>query len=358
MKKLIGTLLVALTLVMSSTVLADTTPDISKVPVERIYGNDQYDTAIAIADRLASASDWNNGGQFDSVVIASGDTWEDAIVGAPLAEYKKAPILLVDSTPDASGSQKTLAYISEHLTTDKDIYILGGNVVVPTSFEEKLASMGYSNIHRIGGKDAAETSLLVAQQYPYNLYAVSFVGLDNFADALTCASDSAYWGWPTLIVGSNGLTKDQLDFASKFTAKGAVGAIANNAALKAQFPGVNLGTAGSSIYDTNGIMSKYHERDSILYVVQGEKFMDGLAGAVLAARHKGYMILTDPQTVKPETAVALNDLAYEEHDPAWRGSSSFYPNLVVFGGPGAVSDNVITNIRQILASNGSYNPNW
>jgi putative cell wall-binding protein len=354
--------LVALTLAVPSIALAYTAPDISKVPYERIYGNDQYDTAIAIADRLGSTSEWNNGGQFDGIVLASGNSWEDAIVGAPLAEYKKAPILLVDSSPDMATSQKTLDYMSKHLATDKDIYILGGTVVVPTTFEEKTASMGYTNIHRIGGKDAPETSLLVAQQYPNNMYEVYFAGLNNFGDALSCAADWAYWGYPILLVDDNGLSKDQSDFASKFNIRMAFGNISDTVSLKTEYAGQkNFVTfKGTNVYDTNAKKrTQRHYSDSIVYVVQGEKFMDGLAGAVLAARHKGYIILTDPNSVLPETEVALKDLAYEEHDPVWRGTKSFYPNLVVFGGPGAVSDSVVTSIRQILASNwGEYNDNW
>lgn len=361
MKKLIGTLIIALTLVMPSAVLADTTAansDISKIPYERISGDDSYDTAIAIADRLGSSYEWNNGGQFEGIVLASGTRWEDAIVGAPLAEYKKAPILLVDITPDLPTSQKTLDYIAKHLTTDKKIYILGGSVIIPDTFIDKLVSMGYSagSIQRIGGYDAPETSLLVAQMYPNDMFEVTFSGLDNFGDALSNASNSAYSGAPSLLVGSNGLTKAQSDFAAKFTKRIAIGNISDS--LKSYYSGDEnfIFHKGSSIYDTNGIMTQWHTRNPIIYVVQGEKFMDGLAGAVLAARHRGFIILTDPHTVLPETAVALNDIAYQEHNPAWRTTlaSQMWGKLVVFGGSGAVSDSVVTNIRQILASDG-YN---
>lgn len=354
MKKLICTLIIALTLTMPTAALANTTPDISKITCERISGNDAYDTAIAIADRLASGTELNNGGQFEAVVLASGNNWQDAIVGAPLAVYKKAPILLTDLTPDMVTSQKTFTYIQEHLATSKDIYILGGTAIIPASFEEKLRSMGYLNIHRIGGYDAPETSLLIAQQYPNNMYSVRFVGLDNFGDALTIATDSAYWGHPVLLVGDNGLTQAQADFAKLFKQRSAIGNISDT--LKSYYAGDKdfVYSKGTSVYDTNGMMSRWNARSPFLFIVSGKQFTDGLTGTVLAARHRGVLILTDPQTVLPETAVALNHIAYQEHNPNWRitPESQMWGKLIVFGGSGALTDNVITNIRQILASDG------
>lgn len=359
MKKfIISVLISAITLTIPTGVLANTTAsnsDISKITYERIYGNDAYDTAIAVADRLASPSELNNGGQFEAIVLASGNSWQDAIVGAPLAVYKKAAILLTDLTPDMATSQKTFAYIDAHLAKTKDIYILGGEVIIPPSFVDKLISMGYSaeNIHRIGGYDAAETSLLIAQEYPNNTFMINFVGTDNFADALS-TGDSAYWGWPTLLVNSEGLSDAQAKFADKFVKRVAIGGIADT--VKTYYAGDKNFTIqkGVSVYDTNGITSQWYARNPILFISSGESFSDGLTGTVLAARHRGYMLLTNPQTVLPETAVALNHIAYEEHNPTWRitPESKMWGHVIIFGGSGAIPDSTVTEIRQILASDG------
>ena len=353
-----------LNIVLVNPVMADTS---NQVQVKRLWGQDRYETAIKIADELATQLkiDFSKGQKFQAVVLASGNNWPDAIAGAPLAKQYNAPILLLDTIPGSECSQKTWDYIQAHVAKSTQIFILGGTGVVPTSFTNYLTTLGFSknNIEQIGGVDRNETSLLIAKKLENKNNLVYVVSDENFYDALNAASDAANHAAPILLVSPKGIAMSQQTYIKTFPLHQysvpviTVGELASEMSSFYSDAGVRPNIySGENRYETNLKFEGRHARDTNLLLSTGLDYPDALAGAVLAGSFYGggFIVLTDPNTLQPETLIELNDLAYYEHNPIqWPDPSRrFYPTLYVLGGSGAVSDSVLNQVQQVLNSDG------
>lgn len=366
MKKLIG-IITVLMLVLNSPVLtlakATVAGTSTSVQVKRLSGKDRYETAAKIADELAleNGIDFSKGQKHNTVVLASGNDFPDAIAGAPLGQLYGGPILLVDRTPEASTT--TLDYIRTHVNPSGRVFILGGSGVIPDSFIEDLESMGFhaGNIQRIGGKDRNETSLLIAKKLLNSSRSVFLVSDSNFYDALTIASYAVSVNIPILLISSSGLTPEQKSFCDSQIDVISVGDIQKTIALS--YPKA-IGFSGSNRYDTNAKWANnYLVNKPKVFLTTGEDYPDALAGALLAGTlDECPVIFTTPNSLRPETTWALNQISYyDKRDQIVNTDNQqvtipavMYPELVVLGGTGAVSDDVVKQAQQIL--NGSGNP--
>ncbi len=143
------------------------------ISVTRIYGQDRYETAVAIARKVGSAG---------TAIVATGENFPDALAASSLSFTQKIPILLVkkDSVP-SSVSQALV-----DLGVSKTI-VLGGPTVISNEVESQLPSPT-----RIYGIDRYETSALLAN-YAYSNYGLLWNSLliatgSNFPDALSGGS--------------------------------------------------------------------------------------------------------------------------------------------------------------------------
>ena len=165
---------------------------------ERMWGATRTETAVAI-----SQAAFPNGA--DSVVLASGDNYPDALAGGPLAYALDAPILLIRrSQPD----QATLNEIKR--LGAKTAYILGGTGVVSDGVANTLRSMGL-NVERVAGSTRFDTAVEVAKRLetlcgkPNEVF---FVYSHNYPDALAVSNVAALKGTPILYVDATGNLRD------------------------------------------------------------------------------------------------------------------------------------------------------
>lgn len=134
-----------------------------RVQTERFGGADRYETASAIARSLVSDS----GGMSERVVIASGRSWTDAVVAAPLTAPVSgggyAPLLLSD--PRSGLTPAVVAFI-EDIGASSAVIVsttpAQGSAAVPGEVDSQLKSIGVT-AQRLGGADASATSLAVAE---------------------------------------------------------------------------------------------------------------------------------------------------------------------------------------------------
>src|SRR5438270_986260 len=110
----------------------------------RYAGDNRYDTAAKIATSTFTTA--------DTVVVASGDTYPDALAGAYAAGLASVPVLLVtrDDVPTSTRS----ALIT--LKSTKAL-IVGGTGVVGTAAEQVLKSLGLATT-RISGTSRYDTA--------------------------------------------------------------------------------------------------------------------------------------------------------------------------------------------------------
>lgn len=86
--------------------------------VERLAGDDRYDTAVEVAEQGADEP--------EVIVVATGDTFPDALAGSAFAGSEDAPLLLVGDDVPASVS----AYLAEHGSLVDELVVLGGEGAV------------------------------------------------------------------------------------------------------------------------------------------------------------------------------------------------------------------------------------
>ena len=86
--------------------------------VERIYGDARYQTAIVVADALKEELGIS---KFETVIIATGVDYPDALAGSYLAGKKNAPILMVNDR----YMDDVATYVRNNVVTDGKVYILG-----------------------------------------------------------------------------------------------------------------------------------------------------------------------------------------------------------------------------------------
>lgn len=109
---------------------------------ERIGGQDRYETASLVAERLGG-----NG----QVILANGETFPDALAIGPYAGVTETPILLTLPTELPQSTQNELQKLDATQT-----YVIGGEGVVPSNIVQGLAG-----VQRIAGLDRYETAARV-----------------------------------------------------------------------------------------------------------------------------------------------------------------------------------------------------
>ena len=151
----------------------------------RISGENRFETAFRVADALKAELGVD---KFQTVIIASGTSFADALSGSYLANVKHAPILL---SYNDTYNNKAKEYIRDNLAPGGTVYILGGTAAVPKSMESGLEGF---NVRRLAGKDRFETNLLILREagVPEGTKVLVCTGT-NFADsfsafATTCQS--------------------------------------------------------------------------------------------------------------------------------------------------------------------------
>jgi putative cell wall-binding protein len=106
--------------------------------VKSLSGINRYSTAVEI-----SKQGWKTA---DTVIIARGDAFPDALAGTPLAYKLGAPILL---TTKDSLSLETKAQLKN--LKPKKVIILGGKNAIAPKAENHIKEI-VSNVRRISGK--------------------------------------------------------------------------------------------------------------------------------------------------------------------------------------------------------------
>jgi putative cell wall-binding protein len=160
--------------------------------VTRWEGSDRYSTAAAVSNQAFPSA--------DTVFIATGRNFPDALSGIPAAAAEGAPILLTEPDVLPTGTKDEL----KRLGPDR-IYILGGTGAVSAAVEAELASYSTEAPIRVAGSDRFATAAAVAKRFfgPGPLVYIT-TGL-NYPDAVAGGAVAAYFGAPILLVMTDSL---------------------------------------------------------------------------------------------------------------------------------------------------------
>ncbi|MEE3382696.1 MAG: cell wall-binding repeat-containing protein, partial [Anaerovoracaceae bacterium] len=178
----------------------------SEPTIIRLKGKDRYATSIVIAQELAGQGT----DKFPGAIIATGDSFPDALAGSALSTADDAPILLISSRVP-STIDNAISFISDHVDPNGKVYILGGTGVVPETVERRVKDLGYQGdyIIRFAGQDRYETNLkvlaLLRQMNGGQLESILVCDGTNWPDAATASAT----GLPILLVPKAGLNDAQ-----------------------------------------------------------------------------------------------------------------------------------------------------
>lgn len=292
---------------------------------DRIAGQDRYNTASAISKTYQAY------GTSDTVFIATGLNYPDALAGAAAAGKVGAPVLLVGKSVPAT----TLNELSRLKPTH--IVILGGTGVVSAAMESQLRSYA-PDVTRYGGSDRYGTARLIAEHFFAGGADTVFVATGkNFPDALAGAAIAGHVSAPILLVdGGSKLPASTAAALSALHPKqiailggtGVVPVLTENQLKPFASVGVSR-YAGADRYATAAAIAKayYSGGANIAMVATGENFPDALAGAAPAATLAAPILLVKASSVPASTLSAL--------------SATVNPHsIAVLGGTGVVSDAV------------------
>ncbi len=274
------------------------------------YSGTRFDTAASIA--LKAFPDGA-----DTVILATGNHWADALSGSALAGVLEAPILLVDAgaaVPDAT------AHALQTLAPDH-IVILGGPLAVDEGLESSLGAAGYS-VERIWGETRYDTADAVAARVisgkarrgtPWDGTALFTTG-EYYADALAASPLAAAESWPVFLIDPHAgeLSPGARRLLPRI--KNAVilgGDLAVPGRFEAAFAKAHLVRIGGLTWaDTAAQIARYGVETcgmswKHVAIATGDLPYDGLAGGVLQAKRGSVMLLTSGVSLSPAAREAI-----------------------------------------------------
>ena len=304
-------------------------------PSSRISGSNRYLTSVQISKTIFASK------KTDTVVIASGTNFADALCSASLAKAYNAPILLVDKDYISDGVIAEIKRLSA-----KKALIIGGTSVVGASVENKIKTAGLS-IERIAGKTRFETAVSSAHKLkdkgyaPKSLFVVYY---NSFADALSASNIAAIQNAPIVYVKTTGdidsYTKQFLSSVKSSVDNvyiiGGTGVISEQMSsnIKSCVGKTPVRVAGQNRYETcveiNKRFASYLKSTNIC-VATGQNFPDALSGSVYSALNGCALFLAD-QSLNSVQKAYLKSKAPQK--------------LTVLGGASAVPDAIILLIKQ------------
>ncbi|MUV37304.1 Bacillopeptidase [Lentibacillus sp. JNUCC-1] len=296
---------------------------VTEETIDRIAGDIRYDTAIEI-----SKKGWD---ETETVILARGTEYADALAGAPLAHKLDAPILLTPTDELWGAAMEEI----DRLGTSKAI-ILGGSNAVSDNVVSELEDNGL-DVERIAGKDRFKTAEKIARRMaPDGAKKVAIVNGMDYPDALTVASHAAESGMPILLAKSEWMAESTVDTitdldATKSIVVGGTQVIEDELLNELPAP---LRLAGQNRYETNIAVNEHFGVDNAhMYVATGREYADALTGAVLAAKDNSTVLLVHEQ-VPEEVATYIQ----EQH----------VKRLSIFGGQNAISKGVFSELKKML----------
>jgi len=150
------------------------------------------------SDRYATAAEIDHGSApVDTVYIASGQRFPDALAGAPLAGRSRSPLLLVPSTNGIPSSVK----VRLSALSPKRIVILGGPGAVSNAVASALRAYTSGPVTRLAGADRFSTAVVISKQIAApGSNTVYITSGRDYPDALAIAPVAALSWAPVLLV--------------------------------------------------------------------------------------------------------------------------------------------------------------
>lgn len=298
--------------------------------LKRLSGSNRWDTSSLIADYGWAVT--------DSIVLASGVNFPDALAGAPFAFKIDAPLIL---TEKSSIPKETLDTIKK--LKPKTIYVLGGPIAIKDSVVNQLKSSGYT-VKRVYGTNRFGTAVAVGNQlrkHTQSTTAILAYGM-NYPDALSVNSVASSNGYPVLFTEKESLPEESKDALKSWGIKnvkviGGTLVVSESIVKELKNMGINV----ERIYGSNrintalAIANRFYPTSTGVIISTGFKYTDALSGGPFAAKANQPILLVE------KDKISQGVLDYIKNNRVNK--------VTILGGPLAVSENVKKQIENAMA---------
>lgn len=202
------------------------------IDVERLYGNDRYETSVMVAKAIDDS---------DTAVIATGNSFADALSISVIAAIKGYPILLTASDSLPAGVKN---YLDTYI---ENTFVIGGTGAVSSNIFSQLPSP-----ERVSGADRYDTNYNVLNKFESDLnFDISYVATGaNYPDALAGSALAAKNIAP-IILTNNVLSQSMKDLLNEQDIENIV-AFGGTSVISESFINSITGSGGSTTANAPG----------------------------------------------------------------------------------------------------------
>lgn len=305
------------------------------VRIMRSGGADRYETAAMVSAK--------NFEKADTVILATGTLFADALSASGLAGCVEGPVLLTHPWRLTKVAAEEIRRLQA-----KKVIIVGGEGAVSRIVATEIGKLGV-RVERIGGKDRYETATMIASRvvlYGQHGGRVFIARGDEFADALALGPLAYAAKAPVILVRPAvvpPVTRSFLSANNFFSGcvAGGTAAVSSHVyrelsqyvALTRVWGDTRYTTAiaVASWGVTNGLVSY-----ATLGIATGTDFADALSGGAAAGVNGGVILLTKPFAL------------HEAVERAIRGIVHDVQQIQVYGGEMAIYPQVVSEIRVLI----------
>jgi uncharacterized repeat protein (TIGR02543 family) len=312
----------------------------------RHAGTDRYETAV-----LASMHASPDAAKADTVIIATGTNFPDALAAATLAGTTSAPILLTSPETLSDAVHTELERL-----VPSTVCILGDTNAVSQKTESAIRSLSFvPSVIRIGGAERYQTASAIAKE-AINKGALStelyLAKGSDFPDALSVSAFAAYRKVPLLLTDEApfALNLEVISYLNTYHPKriyildseasisqGVITELLDlhiSSANIIRLGGENRNETAAAILTT--LLSAYQMTPQLFGVATNTNFPDALVGGASLGLRKGMLLPASVDALSPIAYQMLAEYAYLK------------PAVEIFGSDASVSVGVEQEIGRVL----------
>lgn len=299
--------------------------------VDRIQGSTRHATAAAL-----SKSSYNSAG---TIIVASAESFPDALSASPLSTKLGAPVLLSDSR----GLDESTRTEIRRLGATQAI-VLGS---LSSGVDKDLAALGLK-VSRVEGTDRFDTAAKIATRVGGRTVVIAKGTQDGWVDAIAAAGYAAHRQLPVLLVDGTSLsaaTLGALDELGATHAEIVGGPSAVSTALESALNKRGVKTnriAGADRLETSAKVADASLAAGLsaahVWMSTSRNWADALSAGPVVARDGGVLLLADPRSVSTKQATG-KWLAKQGND---------VKDVILVGGTAALGDRIGQDISKIL----------
>ncbi len=286
-------------------------------PVVRQAGATRYETSAAV-----SAATYSPG--VDTVYLASGRVFPDALSAAAAAGASGAPVLLTEPGGIPGAVETELQRLKP-----QRIVVVGGTAAIQDAVAQRADAFTTGPVERIDGETRFHTSAMVSSStFPAGTTQAYIAAGSDFADALSAAAAAGAGGAPVLLTGRSELPEVVADELERLEPQriiivGGPAAVDESVrAALAPYAAEVVRVAGADRFATAEAVAASTARGATVYLASGLDFADALSAAAAAGAASSPVLLVRPDYLPAPTAAVITRV-----QP---------PRLVVVGGKAAV----------------------